>query len=113
MKSKRYFLTTLLVCFTAAHHATGDDPPAMPEQPLMSFTRASETNWDLDWQKVATTRSERATRFQCQGQTSFLLRELPKIDRSIFQTPQDKLRPLKVLFPPTSFRILGIFQPCG
>lgn len=53
MKTKRHFLTTLLVCFTAAHHATGDDPPAMPEQPDASFTRASETDWHLDWQGVS------------------------------------------------------------
>lgn len=48
----------------------------------------------LDRQIVATTRSERATRFSCQSQTSFLSREPPRVGRGILQTLQGKRKRL-------------------
>ena len=53
MKSPYRFFTVVLLAFSVAPLATGEGPASMPPQSQASFTRASDTEWNLDWQGVA------------------------------------------------------------
>ncbi len=52
MKSPYRLFAAVLFGITFAPLATGEGSASMPDQPLASFTRASDTEWNLDWQGV-------------------------------------------------------------